>query len=164
MKPEALSDLLRETMSSRPSASEAEIRQLCWDRCSGDADLVRALFDYWFGNSYRDFHIVDGVAGSVAVMPISRERPSVERLQQQRAETRGSIESLKSKLRSCLMDHQLSDGTLLRNATFGQCRREGDWLAAIGNAGQSNEVVGKKLTETDLHNLAKRFYRDRKSA
>lgn len=149
MKPENLSELLRTVMRDNPRASEAEARQLCWRRCQGNAELIQSLFDYWFGNSYRDFKVISGSAFSSAVIAIKRER---------RAGTREAINKLKDKMVACLMDHMLSDGTPLRFGTFGRAARDGGWLSDIGKLGKANEVIGKKLTEADLQNIRQRHY------
>lgn len=149
MKPESLRELLRGVMRDHPRASEAEAHQACWQRCEGDAVLVRALFDYWFGNSFRDFKVVGGAGNSSAVISIKQER---------RAGTREAINKLKDRMVACLMDHQLSDGTALRFGTFGQAARDGGWLADIGKLGKHNEIIGKKLTEAELQNIRQRHY------
>lgn len=149
MKPENLRELLRCVMRDHPGASEAEARQICWQRCHGDDALVQSLFDYWFGNSFRDFKVVGGTGNSSAVISIKQAR---------RASTREAINKLKDRMVACLMDHQLSDGTALRFGTFGQAARDGGWLADIAKLGKPNEIIGKKLTEAELQNIRQRHY------
>lgn len=149
MKPEKLRNLLRDIMRGSPQASEKQIRNLCWNKCANNADLQRALFDYWFGNSYRDFTI-EAAANSTAILAVRRTRAS-------NGNGAHAVTALKNQMKACLMDFALSDGTPLREATFGQCAREGNWLTAISKCGHAHEVVGKKLTESDLQNLMARF-------
>ena len=149
MKPEKLCELLRSVMRDNPRASEAEARQICWQRCQDDAELVLPLFDYWFGNSYRDFKVIGGSRHSSAVISIKQER---------QAGAREAINKLKDQMVACLMDHALSDGTLLRFGTFGQAGRDGGWLTDIAKLGKPNEIIGKKLTEAELQNIRQRHY------
>lgn len=149
MKPEPLRELLRCVMRDHPRASEAEARQICWQRCQADAALVESLFDYWFGNSFRDFKVIGGTGNSSAVISIKQQR---------RTGTREAINKLKDRMVACLMDHQLSDGTALRFGTFGQAARDGGWLADIAKLGKPNEIIGKKLTEAELQNIRQRHY------
>lgn len=149
MKPEKLCELLRSVLRDNPRASEAEARQICWQRCNGDADLVQSLFDYWFGNSFRDFKIIGGSSNSTAVISIKQGR---------QVGTREAIKKLKDQMVACLMDHLLSDGTPLRVGTFGQAARDGGWLCDLAKLGKPNEIIGKKLTEADLQNIRQRHY------
>lgn len=148
MKPEKLRDLLRDTLRDNQRASEAEVRAICWEACKSNPELIAALFEYWFGNSYRDFTVIAGSQQSTAVISIDRKRST---------SNREIVAKVKDQLKAALMDYALSDGTLLRFATFAQCARDGNWLAAVAKAGKPTEVVGKKLTEADLQNLLRRF-------
>lgn len=149
MKPENLRELLRCVLRDNPRASEAEARQLCWQRCQNNAELMQALFAYWFANSFRDFKVIGGSANSSAVISIKQQR---------RVGTREAINKLKDRMVACLMDHLLSDGTPLRFGTFGQAARDGGWLADIAKLGKPNEIIGKKLTEAELQNIRQRHY------
>lgn len=153
MKPKKLCDLLQNTMRDNPRGSEKEIHDLCLKATATDPLLHLALFEYWFANSYRDFIIAEFDSHSVAVLPASRgsRQPSTK------ADRERATETLKHQLKICLLDHLLSDGTPIRDATFGQCARDGGWLATIAKHGKANEIVGKKLTEVDLQNLLRRF-------
>lgn len=164
MKPEKLSELLRMIRGDNPRASEAEIREICRAKVLADQALIGDLFDYWFGNSFRDFAAIGGVQHSFAVVSAYSKRQPSETRAATLAATRAKINALKGEMMACLMDHALSDGTLLRFATFGQCAREGNWLSNIAKHGKPNEVVGKKLTEADLQNLHQRHQITRKRA
>lgn len=164
MKPEKLTDLLRIVRGENPRASEAEVRDICRAKALADRALIGELFDYWFGNSYRDVAVIGGAQQSFAVISVDRPRQSSETRAATRAATSAKIRARAGEMMACLMDHALSDGTLLRFATFGQCAREGSWLSDIAKQGKPTEVVGKKLTETDLQNLRRRYQSSRKRA
>jgi len=149
MKPENLCELLRCARRDNPRASEAEVRQICWQRCQGDAELVQSLFDYWFDNSFRNFTVIGGTGNSSAVISIKQQR---------QAGTREAITKLKDQMVACLMDHLLSDGTPLRVGTFGQAARDGGWLCDLAKLGKPNEIIGKKLTEAELQSIRQRHY------
>lgn len=149
MKPELLTELLRDTMRDNPKGSEKEIRDACRERLT--PAMQDALFDYWFGNSYRDYVVVHIAPESIAMMkrePTTRTHSG--------APKPAEVERVKTQMLAALMDFRLSDGTALRFATFGQCAVEGGWLTAVSKRGSTNEVVGKKLTEVDLRNLRMR--------
>jgi hypothetical protein len=163
MKPERLSELLRSVKRDNPRASEAEVRDLCWTAICKDPTFNRPLFDYWFGNSYRDFAVIGGASNSIAVISVARERntgspasepENVDVARARRAETREAVNALKA----CLMDHALSSGVLLRFATFGDAAREGGWLSDIAKLGKPNEIIGKKLTDANLQDIRQRHY------
>lgn len=150
MKPAQLTDLLRSLMRDNPRASQREIHDLCLQRCAKDRRLQLALFEYWFSNSFRDFTIAEYGHNSTAVLSAERSQKTTGKDRQRAAH------SLKEQLKACLLDYALSDGTLLRSATFGQCEREGGWLLDISKCGKANEIVGKKLTETNIRDLLAR--------
>ncbi len=155
-KPVALSDLLRDTLIAMPGASAAEIREACRLKCALDPALREALFDYWFDNSRRDFEVVRA-PHCVAVLPAARPA-RVAPTMETRAAAREHVEAIKARVvERLLLDHALSDGTLLRHATFGACAREAGWLAAVAKQGKPQEIVGRKLTEDNLQNLMRRF-------
>lgn len=151
MKPVALQEMLRAAMRDNSRASEKEIHDLCLAQALSNAALTLALFEYWFRNSYRDFTVEIMGAHSIAVVP----RPVAQGHVTPEMRAR-EVEAVKERMKACLMDYILSDGTMLRNATFGQCANEGGWLIDISKQGAANEIVGKKLKEIDLRNLLKR--------
>lgn len=161
MKPQILTDMLRSIRRDNPSASEMEIRNLCRDKVFLEAELQTALFDYWFSNSFRDFVVtVVGPHETVVNRTASSPSPIVRRASPSSASVAAKaalVATVKVEIASRLMEFVLADGTQLRFATFGQCQREGNWLAAVGMRGKANEVVGKKLTEVDLFGLWERF-------
>ena len=164
MKPEKLSELMRSVRRDNPRASEAEVRDACWITICNDPTFNRPLFDYWFGNSFRDFAVIGGASNSIAVISVARERTveplsaaeteSIDLGRARRAETREAVNALKA----CLMDHALSNGTLLRFASFGDAAREGGWLCDVGKQGKPNEIIGKKLTDANLQDIRQRHY------
>lgn len=152
MKPQVLQTLLRNAMRDNPDGSEMEISNASWALAQKSPDAIRALFLYWFKNSYHDFVVSHIGPHSIAILSAKRE---VLRSVAKGTRTRNIIDMV-SRMEAKLMDHLLSDGTALRFASFGQCQREGGWLLSIGKMGKANEVVGKKLTEKDLRNLLQR--------
>jgi hypothetical protein len=158
MKPQILSEMLRTIKRDNPGASDKEIETLCRDKVRADTELQDAVFDYWFANSVRDYDAVQCRPHEVAVF---RNTPAVRvPSPDARARRAALVSHAKATIVTNLMRFTLSDGTELRHATFGQCQREGSWLASIGKLGKANEIVGKKLTEVDLQNLKKRFAPD----
>lgn len=161
MKPEKLKHLLRCSMRDNPRASEKEIHDICLQRCIEDPDLKLELFEYWFANSYRDFITVEFEPGSNAVLASPR---AAKFRRDERSTQSAMIDEVKRRIRARLMDFELSDGTQLRNATFGQCASEGGWLLSLSRAGKRNEIVGKKLTEKDLQALRQRSFDNKSKA
>lgn len=159
MKPQILSEMLRTIKRDNPSASEKEIADMCREKVRIDAELQEALFDYWFANSSNLFTVVQVRPGETIVQRNTR-KPSPESV----ARKSQLVAQVKGRIVAKLMEFALSDGTELRHATFGQCKLEGNWLAAVGERGKANEIVGKKLTETDLQNLMKRFTSKKRAA
>lgn len=147
-------DALRDALMANPKASEAEVEATLWEVVINERGYWRPIFDYWFANTFRHFFVEELSEHSVTV----QERRSTRVIG---SENRAAVNNTKTQLRSILMDHVLSNGKRLREATFGECGAEGGWLQAIAKCGKANEIVGKKLTEADLHNLQKRMERKR---
>lgn len=137
---------LRDLLRKNPRASEKEISALMWTAMQSNTAIRCAIFDYWFERHFKRFSI-HTTKHTVAVIEKHREI---------RERGKKIIKAVKEKLTVALMDHVLSNGTLLRFATFGDCRAEGGWLSAVGKLGRANEVIGKKLTEIDLINIRTR--------
>lgn len=160
MKPQILSEMLRTIKRDNPAASEKEISDLCREKVRIDAELQDALFDYWFANSVGDFNVLQLRPGETVIQRNTRSRLSPESA----ARKSELVAKVKGSIVARLMEFALSDGTQLRHATFGQCKREGNWLSEVGGRGKANEIVGKKLTEADLQNLMKRFTSKKRAA
>jgi hypothetical protein len=137
-------------MLGNPRASEKEAFDLVCAELKKDQGYWGAIFSYWFANNYKQFYVEENGEHSVTFVHRQSER-------QVRTGERETINELKRNIKSALMDHTLSNGKELRDASFGDCAKEGGWFLAISKCGKANEIVGKKLTETDLKNLQKRF-------
>lgn len=148
-------DVLKDAIRNAPRASEAEIRETVWQTIKNEKAYLPAIFDYWFTNNYRHFFVRELEEHSTVIEELKQQR-KVERKSNQ--PTRVEIEDAKAVLRPLLMDLQLSTGKLLRDSTFGECKRESGWLRDVAKQGKPNAVVGKQLTEKDLCALRFRNY------
>ncbi len=147
-----INDVLKGIIKANPRASEKELSNLTWEKINDQQ--IKQIFDYWFANAYRSFRVeVD--KNSVTILRQYRD------MRAERAEGKKRRSIIKQKLNMALMDHMLSNGKLLRDGTFGDCAKEGGWLLAVSKLGKPNEIVGKKLTETDLINIRSRNRRKR---
>lgn len=146
-------ELIRDAVISRPRASEAEIRNVVWETIKNEKGYFETIFDYWFANNYRSFFIEELENEAILITPVKRTCA-----RQSNQPSRPEIEKAKEEMRPILMDHMLSGGMLLREATFGECKKEGGWLKEVAKYGKPSEVVGKHLTEKDLWNLRKRIF------
>jgi hypothetical protein len=168
MKPPILEKLIRDTFIEMPKASVTELRKACREKIGVlDNAFIDALFEYWFENSYRNYEVLANSDNDVAVLSVvnARERhtPTIQERRERIQQTKEKIETLKNEMLSRLMDHRLAGGELLRFATFGDVAKEGGWLTALSKHGKANEIVGRKLGETDLRNVFKRYH-DRDAA
>lgn len=141
-------DALRDAILANPKASEAHIAEVVWETVRNERGYWRSIFDYWFANNYRHFYVDELAEHSVTVSERRTVRANGNRKQE--------IATRKEELRTILMDHALSSGKLLRNATFRECAQESGWLREVSKQGKPNAIVGKHLTEKDLLNLRMR--------
>lgn len=144
-------DALRDVIRSHAKASEAEIKELMWEIVSNERRYLPVIFDYWFTNNYRQFFVDVISEHSTAVR--ERHRTSSGTSAAKRASnqpTRTEIDETKERMRPILMDHMLSNGKALRNATFGECAAESGWLQEVAKQGKPTAIVGKHLTEKEL--------------
>lgn len=136
-------DVLRRILASTPNASEKEVMDEARDLILADEAYVEAIFKYWFANNYRAY---TKTAESDTVIILRQRRP-VQLLKKERV---AKAEQLKTAVRIALMEHVLTNGKMVRDSTFGDCKREGGWLLEVAKQGKSNEIVGRKLTEKNL--------------
>ena len=129
------------------------------DIIDGDptADNKR-LFNAWFAAVKQDEEYLEAVAwhtfaNLIAALENRKRKQAVPKTQtvaQQRAE----INALMSKLTDIvLMDLQLPNGKVLREATFAECSAAGGWFKMLAAKGKPSEVVGEVLTEQDLKEI-----------
>ena len=147
-------DLIKDAVRSHPRASEAEIRNEVWETIKNEQNYFETIFDYWFANNYRSFFIEELEGEGTAIVPIKKANGVVRSNQP----TREEVEKAKEELRPILMDHILSSGKQLRDATFNDLKNESGWLKEVSKHGKPTEVVGKHLTEKNLWNLRKRIF------
>jgi len=140
-------------MLGNPNASEAEIYRVTRAALNESAGLLDEIIKSWFERAYRSFR-VESEGYSTTIVSTSKTAQT----------TRSVGIKIKEAIKSTLMDHVLSNGKALRFATFGDCATEGGWLSAIARHGKAHEVVGKRLTESDLQTLFKRFVSTKKVA
>lgn len=141
-------DVLRDAILANPKASEAEIAEAVWETIRNERGYWRSIFDYWFANNYRHFYVDELDEHSVTI----RERRTVRA----NGNNKQEVASRKDELRTILMDHVLSSGKRLRDATFRECAQESGWLREVAKQGKPNAIVGKHMTEKDLLNLRMR--------
>lgn len=139
-------DVLRDAILTNPRGSEAEIRDVVWETIRNEKRYLEPIFDYWFTNNYRHFYADEIGKHSVAIY----ERKIGARNGNGHNNISKEVEQRKNELKTLLLDHVLSNGKALREATFRDCRQEGGWLIEVAKQGRANEVVGKKLTEKNL--------------
>lgn len=137
-------EVLKLVIKNNARASEKEWSDLAYEQLS-KGPHARTIFEYWFANNLRSFEVE--LAADTTVV---RDRIGVIR------EIKSRAKRMRAKLQEALMDHMLSNGLLLREATFGDCAREAGWLGDVAKRGNAHEVVGKTLTEKDLHNIYQR--------
>jgi hypothetical protein len=143
-------DILKNILKAYPRSSEKTHRFMAREAILADPEARDEVFDYWFENRYAALYI-EARPGSVAVLEAPKNRRA--------SSARAAVEKARDQLRAALFDHVLSNGKTLREATFGDCAKEGGWLCSIAKLGRANEIVGKKLEEKDLTNLWKRANR-----
>lgn len=139
-------EVMRDVILRDPAASTKDIQEKTFAIIGNDKELSRAVYDYWFGNVFRSVKVIVN-KHSVAVQKKTRKA---------RAEGKRTRHAVTAKLQMALMDHMLSNGKLLRFATFGECAKEGGWLATLAKCGKPTQLVGNVLTEPDLWNLRQR--------
>jgi len=172
-------DILREVMLASPTASQKDHRDTMWDQIKDNPQMQEAIFDQWFSGRYPfravkpvDTGGVQFVEGQDAKVTFSNGQPvkapaksgwpntqasraSARRRQMETARRRKKrAEAQANEFRQrCLLDLPLPDGTLLRDATGSQCIQAGGWFALVGKRAGKGSIIGKKLTNDQLHNL-----------
>lgn len=154
-------DELIRIVKNDPEGSNKAHRETMWQECG--AMFAREFFDYWFDNNINRVLIVREPTGAITV----KARTSRGEVKQLRTPRQPSPEVREQRARMAkrladkvsrvvLMDLVMSTGKKIRDCTFAELRREGGWFLAISKLGRPNEIVGKKLTETDLFNVRMR--------
>lgn len=151
-----LRELLRDAIKDNPRASEAEIADVVWDTVKNERGYIWPLFEYWFTNTYKRYFIEEVSEHETVLHEVKKTRTNGDERNNDRYENRNTLNNVKKQLKAVLMDHVLSNGKLLREATFRDCQIEGGWFKEIAKQGKPNEIVGKKLTEKDLCSLLTR--------
>jgi hypothetical protein len=151
-------DLMIHVIKNNCEATEKELADLLWDAAKSKDDL-RGVFDYWFGNIVRTVEVIK-TRHTITVVPrIIRQRRVVT--EKARKHARKLVDRAKDEFRTAivLMNVKLPDGTMLRDATFGQLRKLTGFLGDVSKLGKANEIVRNKLTESNLQDVYARHHR-----
>ena len=157
---EAMHDILRKIKLNDPNISEAEAREQLWEAVSESEakrgawknlkqpqQFFRLLVDNWHLANWSRYE-AQVEEGKVSVRFTSRASgPKSERRKvvAQRVITRAAG--------TILLNLPMPNGKLLRNCTGAECSKFQGWFRDISKHVGPSEVVGKKLTETELQNL-----------
>lgn len=147
--------LVRVMESCNANAHDDTIYSRFEDEVLGDQlRCARTIIRWWFDNNIRALRDAKKAAmpfrnpGSVKV---SATLPREQAAQQMVEVMKTNI--AKIKLREMLLPNDKK----LKDCTFGEIRKlapvVGDWLARVGAKGKKDEIVGRVLSEVDLHEL-----------
>ena len=158
----SLRSTLRATMLANIHGTEKDILIAMWDRIKGDTDMLHWLFEDWFQRAYREVYIVEHAPGQVSfternVAPVPAK--SFSRFEVSDVPTRAAIDKAKSAIVDAITTFTLTSGRrLLEDATFGDCIKEGGWLAELGKRFPANYLVSRHVTLKEIMAVRQRFY------
>lgn len=112
-----------------------------------DDDYTRAVLEYAATNYWESLER-DRQRASHS------PRPRVGGAASQAAQ-QARVDALAEKIRNIvLMDIRLpTTGKRIAESTFAECAAAGGWFAALSSQGQPKQIVGKVLSEADLHKI-----------
>ncbi len=120
-----------------------------------DPKFLALLAKEYFDREYPKWDVDQIGRGRVVVIPpevrAKQRAASNERVTQEISRIKGRL------VHMCLLDLILPGGKRLRHSTFADCAKAGGWFVAIAKHGKPSESVDKKLSETDLRNIWKRY-------
>jgi hypothetical protein len=147
-------NVLLRILQENPHASEKEIFDLAKTEIFAEPEYLETIYKYWFPRNYR---------AAMEVLDQSGTATKRKQRAQQRAQTGEQInENFENYVEQILMDQVLSCGKRLRDATFGDCKKEGSWYLDLAKVGKANQIVGKQLTEKQVTEVRKRHYGKKK--
>lgn len=124
--------------------------------------LRNAIINYAFENRYpliRDRVQLAPSGDKVTILPRATEgraAPTKPTKPYTRRETPDVSDIISALKETVLMNTILPGGKLLRDATFGECRKLSGWLRDVGMSHPANQIVGRQLREADLQRLLDR--------
>jgi hypothetical protein len=135
-------ELLRKIWQANQSATENELRDLFWNECKDDTDMLRACVEYTFDNALTALH------------------KNPERTAQRRQANLNSGTTAKSALKDrihreaqiILLELEMPNGKQLRACTGTECRTFGGWFGKLAiKAGKRR--VGEVLSEGEVRKI-----------
>jgi hypothetical protein len=144
-KPRAV---LARLMEANPSASRDAIAALFWEEVREDFDCLKAItLEYWLPNNY---------------LQLTKPRPKQSSGSRSFAQAQASVKSaIKKKVETgikiALLQMEMPNGKKLSNCTGRECAqlstKVGSWLERVAAKLKPSEIVGDKLSESDLRRL-----------
>jgi hypothetical protein len=127
-----------------------------------DADSTadpERIFKKWYKQVVEDeAYLLATLHHAYTNMWVSLERDepkkitTKEDLAKRRKEQKEKVTGLVKRITNIvLLDVVLPCGKRLRDATFAECAEAGGWFSKIAKMGRPNQLVGKILSEEDLH-------------
>lgn len=145
-----LHDWLKAYLKRHPHATHRELADATWGFSKKHPTTLKRLVENWV-ECHRPRYEVHTAPGSVAVL--RKERAIAEAPASSRSIEREATRTVLEHAGTIFMNLPLPDGTVLRDATFAQCKRAGGWLLLVAKQGLPSEVVGRKLSEKNLQDL-----------
>src|SRR4030095_2232893 len=130
--------------------SRDAIAALFWEEVREDFDCLKTItLEYWLPNNYQQL-----------IKPrrnqSRKSRPFV-RAQAKASVTSSIQKKIKSGIKIALLGMKMPNGKELRNCTGRECEqlstKVGSWLERVAAKLEPSEIVGDKLSESDLRRL-----------
>lgn len=131
--------LMVELCDDNPQLSKESIIKKWKQKCRADTAYDDAVYDYAGANMWSQL---------ARNRPIAQPIRTREQYESQRAEAAAFVKSKADQL--TLMDLVLPNGKKIRHCTFAEVGKYGGWLKLLATKGKPSEIVGDKLTESDL--------------
>lgn len=133
-----LIDLIRKKPSLEEAKQKAAFRKLILD--DENEDYLHSLINEWLSIKFNG-------ALNIAVPPAR------ETVEQRRTEQARLVATIERVIKVNMLDMMLPNGKKLSNSTGRDCTKAGGLFAQIGMRVKPNEIVGKVLTEKDIHEM-----------
>jgi hypothetical protein len=135
-------ELLHKIWQANQSATEDQLRELFWQECKDDTDMLRACVEYTLDNALVALH--------------SDPNRSAQRRQANRNSGATAQTALKERIHReaqvILLDLEMPNGKQLRACTGTECRTFGGWFGKLAVKAGKNQI-GTVLSEGEVRKI-----------
>lgn len=154
-------DVFRNAMMNDPDGSRDDQFNAFLEEVKENPKYIKALAEDYFYRMYAQWKVdKEGKSHTLAATPATERRAELSaEKRKERAEqvTQKAVEIANQVRRIVLLDLPMPNGKKLRDCTFSEVGKFGNWMSELATHGKPTQVISHRLNEKEVQNIYSRY-------